>query len=196
MGAALLEPLGHIYGIGSKIWSMALADLLLGADPARERWVTTGAAMIVIDTPDAQPPPSDRHPSPVRGRAPLWRSMLRPRRLRRPHPGLGRADRCPRVQPRLPGLLPALCSVRDLAAVLGLRTRRLQRQPDRRSRPRARTTSAPRSRRATGWRCARSDQPDCDALTRHETINEIPLKSTRAIGWAFLTGSPARDPDP
>ncbi len=50
MGAALLEPLGHVYGIGSKLWSMALADLLLGADPARERWVTTGAAMIVIDT--------------------------------------------------------------------------------------------------------------------------------------------------
>jgi hypothetical protein len=50
MGAALLEPLGQIYGIGSKIWSMALADLLLGADPARERWVATGAAMVVIDT--------------------------------------------------------------------------------------------------------------------------------------------------
>jgi hypothetical protein len=50
MGAALLEPLGHIYGIGSKVWSMALADLLLGADPARERWVATGAAMVVIDT--------------------------------------------------------------------------------------------------------------------------------------------------
>ena len=50
MGAALLEPLGQISGIGSKVWSMALADLLLGADPNRERWVTTGAAMVVIDT--------------------------------------------------------------------------------------------------------------------------------------------------
>ena len=50
MGAALLEPLGHVYGIGSKVWSMALADLLLGADPNRERWVATGAAMVVIDT--------------------------------------------------------------------------------------------------------------------------------------------------
>jgi hypothetical protein len=49
MGAALLEPLGNIYGIGSRIWSMALADLLLGADPAGERWVATGAATIVID---------------------------------------------------------------------------------------------------------------------------------------------------
>jgi hypothetical protein len=44
MGLALLEPLGHIYGIGSKVWSMALADLLLGADPGRERWVWTGAS--------------------------------------------------------------------------------------------------------------------------------------------------------
>jgi hypothetical protein len=51
MGEALLEPLGHIYGIGSKVWSMALADLLLGADPGRERWVWTGASMVVIDTP-------------------------------------------------------------------------------------------------------------------------------------------------
>ena len=29
---------------------MALADLLLGADPGRERWVATEAAMVVIDT--------------------------------------------------------------------------------------------------------------------------------------------------
>jgi hypothetical protein len=29
---------------------MALADLLLGADLGRERWVTTGASMVVIDT--------------------------------------------------------------------------------------------------------------------------------------------------
>jgi hypothetical protein len=50
MSAALLEPLGQISGIGSKVWSMALADLLLGADPGRERWVATGAAMVVIDT--------------------------------------------------------------------------------------------------------------------------------------------------
>ena len=50
MGAALLEPLRQIYGIGEKVWSMALADLLLGADPQRERWVSTGASMVVIDT--------------------------------------------------------------------------------------------------------------------------------------------------
>src|SRR3712207_5046779 len=29
---------------------MALADLLLGTDPKRERWLTTGASLIVIDT--------------------------------------------------------------------------------------------------------------------------------------------------
>ncbi len=50
MGAALIGPLTHIYGFGSKIWSLALADLLLAADPNRERWITTGAGMIVIDT--------------------------------------------------------------------------------------------------------------------------------------------------
>jgi hypothetical protein len=33
-----------------KVLSMALADLLLGADPNRERWVTTGASMIAVDT--------------------------------------------------------------------------------------------------------------------------------------------------
>ena len=29
---------------------MALSDLLLGADPKRERWIYTGAHLIVIDT--------------------------------------------------------------------------------------------------------------------------------------------------
>src|SRR4051812_41246180 len=50
MGAGLLEPLREVSGIGEKVWSMALADLLVAADPNRERWVTTGAAMVVIDT--------------------------------------------------------------------------------------------------------------------------------------------------
>ena len=50
MGSALLEPLTNIHGIGEKVWSLALADLLLAADPARERWVTTGAGMVVVDT--------------------------------------------------------------------------------------------------------------------------------------------------
>lgn len=50
MRAAVLEPLRQIYGIGEKVWSMALADLLLTADPSRERWVTTGASMVAVDT--------------------------------------------------------------------------------------------------------------------------------------------------
>lgn len=50
MTAALLGPLTGIYGIGHKVWSMALADLLLAGDPNRERWMTTGAGMVVIDT--------------------------------------------------------------------------------------------------------------------------------------------------
>lgn len=50
MGQAVLEPLRNIYGIGEKVWSMALADLLLVADPHRERWVATGAGMTVIDS--------------------------------------------------------------------------------------------------------------------------------------------------
>jgi hypothetical protein len=50
MRAALLQPLGSVHGVGSKIISMALADLLMGTDPKRERWLTTGASLIVIDT--------------------------------------------------------------------------------------------------------------------------------------------------
>lgn len=50
MGWALLEPLREVYGLGAKVWSMALADLLMAADPNRERWITTGAGMVVIDS--------------------------------------------------------------------------------------------------------------------------------------------------
>jgi hypothetical protein len=50
MREALLQPLRSVHGIGSKIISMALADLLLGTDLKRERWLTTGASLIVIDT--------------------------------------------------------------------------------------------------------------------------------------------------
>jgi len=50
MGAALLDPLRHVDGVGPKLWNMMLADLLLAADPQRERWVTVGANMIAIDT--------------------------------------------------------------------------------------------------------------------------------------------------
>jgi hypothetical protein len=50
MGAALVEPLRNVHGMSDKVLSMALAELLLGGDPDRERWVTTGASMIAIDT--------------------------------------------------------------------------------------------------------------------------------------------------
>ncbi|WP_292532184.1 hypothetical protein [Methylocystis sp.] len=50
MQAALIEPLGHIAGVGPKLWNMMLADLLLAGDSRRERWATTGASMIAIDT--------------------------------------------------------------------------------------------------------------------------------------------------
>ena len=39
-----------IHGVSSKVLSMAFANLLLGADPSRERWVTTGASMVAVDT--------------------------------------------------------------------------------------------------------------------------------------------------
>ncbi len=50
MRDAVLEPMTNIFGVSRKVLSMALADLLLGGDPGRERWVTTGASMIAIDT--------------------------------------------------------------------------------------------------------------------------------------------------
>ena len=50
MRAALLDPLRNIFGVSDKVLSLALADFLLVADPSRERWVTTGASMIVIDS--------------------------------------------------------------------------------------------------------------------------------------------------
>ncbi|HLL13417.1 MAG TPA: hypothetical protein VK570_20305, partial [Rubrivivax sp.] len=50
MREALLEPLCGIHGVSHKVLSMALAGLLLGADPNRERWVSTGASMVAVDT--------------------------------------------------------------------------------------------------------------------------------------------------
>jgi hypothetical protein len=46
----VLEPLGHIYGVSNKVLSMALGNLLLGADRRRPLWAEAGAAMIAIDT--------------------------------------------------------------------------------------------------------------------------------------------------
>lgn len=50
MRAAVLAPLCNVVGIGPKLWSMILSDLLLAGDPARERWVTAGASFVVVDS--------------------------------------------------------------------------------------------------------------------------------------------------
>ena len=47
---ALLEPLGHIYGVSNKVLAMALSDLLLAGDAKRLVWIEAGGAMIAIDT--------------------------------------------------------------------------------------------------------------------------------------------------
>jgi hypothetical protein len=50
MREALLHPMSHIFGVSYKVLSMTLADLLLCGDPGQERWVTTGAHMIAVDS--------------------------------------------------------------------------------------------------------------------------------------------------
>ena len=50
MRDAVLLPLVNIIGTGPKVWSMILAELLLGADPQREHWVTTGASFVAVDS--------------------------------------------------------------------------------------------------------------------------------------------------
>lgn len=50
LGAALLAPLRAIPGVGDKLLSMLLADLLIGADPSREQWVAVGRAMVAVDS--------------------------------------------------------------------------------------------------------------------------------------------------
>ena len=47
---ALLDLLGAVHGGRPKVLSMAFSNFLLGADPKRERRLTTGAGLIVTDT--------------------------------------------------------------------------------------------------------------------------------------------------
>jgi len=47
---ALLEPLGHVYGVSNKVLAMALSELLLGGDANRPVWLEAGTVMIAIDT--------------------------------------------------------------------------------------------------------------------------------------------------
>ena len=50
LGTAVSEPLAAVTGIGRKLASMALAELLLAGDPGRERWVAAGAGMVAVDS--------------------------------------------------------------------------------------------------------------------------------------------------
>ena len=50
MRASVLEPLIEIPGTGPKIWSMILAEALIGADLQRHRWVNTGASFVAVDS--------------------------------------------------------------------------------------------------------------------------------------------------
>jgi hypothetical protein len=47
---ALLEPLGHIYGVSNKVLAMALSELLLAGDAKRSTWIEAGVVMIAVDT--------------------------------------------------------------------------------------------------------------------------------------------------
>jgi hypothetical protein len=47
---ALLEPLGHVYGVSNKVLAMALSELLLAGDAKRPTWIEAGTVMIAIDT--------------------------------------------------------------------------------------------------------------------------------------------------
>ena len=98
---ALLEPLGHVYGVSNKVLAMALSELLLAGDAKRPAWIEAGTVMIAVDTLvhnflhrtgilrdlDAE------HPYGLR--------LLRPRRLRRDHRAHRRQDRCAPLQSRL-----------------------------------------------------------------------------------------------
>jgi hypothetical protein len=50
MREALLAPLVNVANTGPKLWSMILPELLLVGDPDRERWVTTGASFVAVDS--------------------------------------------------------------------------------------------------------------------------------------------------
>ena len=47
---AVLLPLTNVHGLGPKVLSMTLAELLLVGDPERERWRAAGAAMVAVDS--------------------------------------------------------------------------------------------------------------------------------------------------
>lgn len=50
LGTAVSEPLTNVAGISHKVANLALVELLLSGDPNRERWVTAGASIVVVDS--------------------------------------------------------------------------------------------------------------------------------------------------
>ena len=50
MRAALTSELTKIFGVSQKLINMAFADLLVGADRTRRRWVEVGASMVAVDS--------------------------------------------------------------------------------------------------------------------------------------------------
>jgi hypothetical protein len=50
LGRAVIDPMKGVFGVSDKVLSMALSELLIGADTSRPRWVAAGAGMIAIDT--------------------------------------------------------------------------------------------------------------------------------------------------
>jgi hypothetical protein len=50
MRGALIEPLRGVYGVSSKVATMALSSLLLGASARRQVWRDVGASFVVVDT--------------------------------------------------------------------------------------------------------------------------------------------------
>jgi hypothetical protein len=50
LGAAVIEPLGHVHGVSNKVLSMALADLFLALGDERPLWLEAGVGMIAIDS--------------------------------------------------------------------------------------------------------------------------------------------------
>ena len=47
---ALLEPLGHVYGVSNKVLAMALSELLLAGDTERPKWLEAATVLIAVDT--------------------------------------------------------------------------------------------------------------------------------------------------
>lgn len=47
---AVTAPLAGVVGVSHKVGNLALVELLLAGDPARERWATAGGSVLVVDS--------------------------------------------------------------------------------------------------------------------------------------------------